>query len=84
MKERDLINAEDNIDEHVYDDVRDEMRALVTAVSDVIKEHPIFQEKNFGLFYQHGRLGYMDLDMFADRAAELLKAEEEKKLDKEK
>ena len=50
-------------DEHAFDDVKEDIQKLVSAVSDVIKEHPLLAAKNFGLFYQHGRLGYLDLDI---------------------
>lgn len=61
-------------EEHVYDDVREDIQKLVSAVSDVIKEHPLLATKNFGLFYQHGRLGYLDLNIMEEK----LKAELEK------
>lgn len=61
-------------EEHVYDDVKEDIQKLVSAVSDVIKEHPLLATKNFGLFYQHGRLGYLDLNIMEER----LKAELEK------
>lgn len=59
-------------DEHAFDDVREDIQRLVSAVSDVIKEHPLLAAKNFGLFYQHGRLGYMDLDIMESRLKEEL------------
>lgn len=61
-------------EEHVYDDVKEDIQKLVSAVSDVIKEHPLLATKNFGLFYQHGRLGYLDLNIMEEK----LKAELEK------
>lgn len=65
--------------EAVYDDVANEVHEMVTAVSDIIKKYPILASKNFGLYYQHGRLGYMDLDIFAEKLKE---AEEQKNIDK--
>lgn len=50
-----------SVDDHVS-----EIKDLVSEVSKVIDNHPEFQDKNFGLFYQHGRLGYIDLDRFAE------------------
>ena len=41
-------------------------------------------EKNFSIHYQHGRIGYMDLDAFAKSIdlEKLAKAKEEKTVDK--
>lgn len=54
-------------EERVYDDVKEDIQKLVSAVSDVIKEHPLLATKNFGLFYQHGRLGYLDLNIMEEK-----------------
>lgn len=59
-------------DEHAFDDIKEDIQKLVSAVSDVIKEHPLLATKNFGLFYQHGRLGYLDLDIMENRLKEEL------------
>ena len=84
------MNAEEEVkgaaeisaqDEHAFDDVKLDIQSLVAAVSQIIDNHPLLREKNFGLYYQHGRLGYMDLDIMADR---LKLAEEQKNVDKEK
>ena len=59
-------------DEHAFDDIKEDIQKLVSAVSDVIKEHPLLAAQNFGLFYQHGRLGYLDLDIMESRLKEVL------------
>lgn len=82
-KEEKMINTK-------YEDIQKDIRDLVAAVSDIIKSHDKLKDKNFGLFYQHGRLGYVDLDMFAKTVDmnSILKAkketEDKKELDKEK
>lgn len=66
-------------DEHAFDDIKEDIQKLVSAVSDVIKEHPLLAVKNFGLFYQHGRLGYLDLDIMESRLKEELAKKNETK-----
>ena len=68
MKEEEIKGPVEN--ENPFADVAQEVKEMVTAVSDVIKKYPILASKNFGLFYQHGRLGYMDLDIFAEKVKE--------------
>lgn len=65
--------------EEMYADVVEEVHDLVGAVSKVINEHDILKNKNFSLYYQHGRLGYMDLDMFAEK---IKIAEKQKDIDR--
>ena len=51
--------------EEAYSDVVVDIQGMVTAVSQIIDNHEKLKEKNFCLYYQHGRLGYLDLDEFA-------------------
>lgn len=44
----------------------EDVKSLITDISSYIDKYPSLKEKNFGLFYQHGRLGYIDLDAFAE------------------
>lgn len=63
MEEKEL--CENAATEDAYLELRNEIQALVSSVSQTISTHDKLKDKNFGLFYQHGRLGYVDLDMFA-------------------
>jgi len=47
--------------EHMTD-----VKEIIAEISKLIDSHPNLQNKNFGLFYQHGRLGFLDLDAFAE------------------
>lgn len=49
-----------------YSDRISDIKDIVAGVSDIIDKHPAMKEMNFGLFYQHGRLGFVDLDAFAE------------------
>lgn len=42
------------------------IKNLVANVSSLIDEQIELKDMNFGLFYQHGRLGFVDLDAFAN------------------
>lgn len=68
----------------MYEEVAKDIQALVTAVSQIIHNHPKLIDKNFSLHYQHGRLGYMDLDAFAKSVdlEKLVKAKEENDIDR--
>ena len=48
-----------------YDSHMADIKDIVAGVSSLIDEHPKLKDMNFGLFYQHGRLGFVDLDAFA-------------------
>lgn|SRR5574344_1167528 len=68
-----------------YLEVKKDIQQFVTGVSAMLDNHPLLKNKNFGLFYQHGRLGYVDLDLFAkniDIDKLTKKAKEEKSIDK--
>ena len=68
----------------MYEAVAKDIQELVTAVSQIIQNHPNLVEKNFSLHYQHGRIGYMDLDAFAKSVdiEKIAKAKEQKNVDK--
>ena len=63
----------------MYEAVAKDIQEMVTAVSQIIQNHPNLVEKNFSIHYQHGRIGYMDLDAFAKTVdlEKLVKAKEE-------
>ena len=62
--------------EHVFNpDIKD----IVAGVSDIIDKHPAMKEMNFGLFYQHGRLGFVDLDAFAESTKAKINVDGEEK-----
>ena len=48
-----------------YEKHMETIKDLVANVSSLIDAKPDLKEMNFGLFYQHGRLGFVDLDAFA-------------------
>ena len=75
-KAEDVKNTKD-----AYADLREEIQALVTSVSETINTHEKLKNKNLGLFYQHGRLSYVDLDIFA-KAANIEKLIAERKNNK--
>ena len=66
-------------EENPFADVANQVQEMVTAISEIINKYPTLAKKNFGLYYQHGRLGYMDLDMFAEK---IKIAEKQKDIDK--
>ena len=68
----------------MYESVANDIKDLVTEFSQIIQNHPNLVEKNFSIHYQHGRIGYMDLDAFAKSVdlEKLVKAKEENSIDK--
>ena len=44
----------------------EDIKDLVAKVTSFIDEHSNLKDMNFGLFYQHGRLGFVNLDAFAE------------------
>lgn len=73
--------------EEVYSDIVEDIQSMVAAVSQIISDHEKMKDKNFCLYYQHGRLGYLDLDEFAKNIdikgmQEKINTESEKELDK--
>ena len=77
---------EQHTEETVYEKAAQEIHQLVTAVSEVIQKAEGLKDKNFGLFYQHGRLSFLDLDAFAKNVDTAALAEkltnEQKSIDK--
>ena len=51
--------------ENKYDIYMENIKELVSIVGDFIDKHTTIQSMNFGLYHQHGRLGFVDLDAFA-------------------
>ena len=49
-----------------YEKHMETIKDLVANISSLIDAKPDLKEMNFGLFYQHGRLGFVDLDAFAN------------------
>ena len=49
-----------------YEKHMETIKDLVANVSSLIDTRSDLKEMNFGLFYQHGRLGFVDLDAFAN------------------
>ena len=49
-----------------YEKHMETIKNLVANVSSLLDANPDLTEMNFGLFYQHGRLGFVDLDAFAN------------------
>lgn len=77
---------QENINE-VYSDIVEDIQSMVAAVSQIISNHEKMKDKNFCLYYQHGRLGYLDLDEFAKNIdvkgmQEKINTESKKELDK--
>lgn len=73
--------------EEVYSDIVEDIQSMVAAVSQIISSHEKMKDKNFCLYYQHGRLGYLDLDEFAKNIdvkgmQEKINTENKKELDK--
>ena len=68
----------------MYESVAQDIQSLVAEFSQIIQNHPNLVEKNFSVHYQHGRIGYMDLDAFAKSVdlEKLVKAKEENSIDK--
>ena len=64
-----------------YSELVADIQNVVSKLSSIIDEYPNLKDKNFGLFYQHGRIGFMDLDAFAESTkARINEGDEEKTL----
>lgn len=48
-----------------YMDHMEDIKELVNVMGQFIEQHEALQKLNFGLYYQHGRIGFVDLDAFA-------------------
>lgn len=71
-KEKDIQSTENT--DHISD-----IKDIVAGLSSLIDEHPVLKNMNFGLFYQNGRIGFMDLDAFANSTKARLDADGEEK-----
>lgn len=58
---------------------KDTIRNLITTLSEEIEKDETLKQMNFGLFYQHGRLGFVDLDAFAKSTKVKLNEDSEEK-----
>lgn len=63
-----------NYSEHISD-----IKDIVSQMGDIIAQHPTIKDMNFGLFYQHGRIGFVDLDAFAQSTKARLNVDGEEK-----
>ena len=68
----------------MYEEVVQDIQSLVTEFSEIIKKHPDLIDRNFSIYYQHGRIGYMDLDAFAKsmNLEKVVNTEEQNDVDK--
>jgi hypothetical protein len=62
-----------------YESHMSDIKDIVAGVSELIDKHPALKDMNFGLFYQHGRLGFVDLDAFAKSTKARLNVDGEEK-----
>lgn len=69
LKEKEYQSAD-----HISD-----IKDIVAELSNFIDKHPTLKQKNFGLFYQNGRIGYLDLDVFAEKTKAKLDPDSEEK-----
>lgn len=56
-----------------------DIRELVTKYGDLLEEFPELTKSNFGLFYQNGRIAYLDLDAFAEQTKVVTEEDGEEK-----
>lgn len=68
----------------MYETVATDIQEMVSKISNIIQDYPNLVNKNFSIHYQHGRIGYMDLDAFAKSVdlEKLVKAKEENSIDR--
>ena len=62
-----------------YSELVSDIQDIVSKLGNIIDEHPNLKDKNFGLFYQHGRIGFMDLDAFAESTKARINEDDEEK-----
>lgn len=72
-KEKDFQSIED------YSDQVSVIKDVIGKLSSIIDEHEELKGMNFGLFHQHGRLAFVDLDHFADKVKVKLDEDSEEK-----
>lgn len=63
-----------NYSEHISD-----IKDIVSQMGNIIERYPKIKDMNFGLFYQHGRIGFVDLDAFAQSTKARLNVDGEEK-----
>lgn len=73
------MKIKDKNAQSVQDDHMSDIRDIVAKMGVLIDEHPKVKDMNFGLFYQHGRLGFIDLDAFAESTKAKLNIDGEEK-----
>ncbi len=56
-----------------------DIKDIVAQMSSIIDANPTLRNMNFGLFYQHGRVGFVDLDAFASSTKARIKEDGEEK-----
>lgn len=66
-------------EEFITPDYMDSVRELVATVSDFVIGKEDLKEMNFCVYYQHGRVGFMDLDRFAESTKAKLNVDGEDK-----
>lgn len=72
-KEKDIQSMDD------YSDQVSIIKDIIGELSTIIDAHEELQKMNFGLFYQHGRLAFVDLDHFAKTVKAKLNVDGEEK-----
>lgn len=72
-KEKDTQSIEN------YSDQVSIIKDIIGELSSIIDKHEELKEMNFGLFHQHGRLAFVDLDHFADKVKVKLDGDSEEK-----
>lgn len=60
-------------------DHMENVKELVSQLSQIIDNDEKLSKMNFGLFYQHGRIGFVDLDAFAETTKVKLSQDGEEK-----
>lgn len=66
-------------DKEKFQDQEKVVRQLMATLSESIEKFDILKDMNFGLFYQHGRVAFVDLDVFAKNTTAKLKEKDETK-----
>lgn len=72
-KEKDIQSIDD------YSEQVSSIKEIIAELSTIIDAHADLKEMNFGLFYQHGRLAFVDLDHFAKTVKAKLSVDGEEK-----
>lgn len=72
-KEKDIQSTND------YSEQVSIIKEIIGELSSIIDSHDELKKMNFGLFYQHGRLAFVDLDHFAKSVKAKLNVDGEEK-----